>query len=101
MMLGDVQAIDAGLVGGGGEFQALVERGRDRTVRALDVIEDSDLHDVRYALLDGRAPCTIRKTWGRYLRTAGGAPISSRPGDHWGTVVTGLDDGAAPALQAL
>ncbi len=44
VMLGDVQAIDAGLVGGGGEFQALVERGGDRTVRALDVIEDSDFH---------------------------------------------------------
>ena len=43
-MLGHVQAIDAGLVGGGGEFQPLVERGGDRTVRALDMIEDSDFH---------------------------------------------------------
>ena len=44
MVLGDVQAIDAGLVGGGGEFQALVERGGDRAIRALDMIEDSDFH---------------------------------------------------------
>jgi acetaldehyde dehydrogenase (acetylating) len=44
MVLGDVQAIDAGLVGGGREGEPLVERGRDRPVRAFDMIEKSDQH---------------------------------------------------------
>ena len=45
VVLGDVQAIDAGLIGGGGEFEALVERLRDRAIGgALDMIEDTDFH---------------------------------------------------------
>jgi hypothetical protein len=43
-MLGHMQAIDAGVIGGGGERETLVERGRDRTIGALDMIEDTDFH---------------------------------------------------------
>jgi hypothetical protein len=44
VMLGHMQAVESGLLGGDGEGQALIERGRDRAVRAFDVIEESDLH---------------------------------------------------------
>ena len=40
-----MQAVDAGLVGRGGELQALVEERRERAVAPLDVIEQSDFHD--------------------------------------------------------
>src|SRR5262252_6815472 len=45
-MLGHVQAIDAGLLGGLGEGEALVEQGGERTLPVLDVIEKSDFHQV-------------------------------------------------------
>jgi len=51
VMLRHVQAIDAGLVGGLGEGEALVEQGRERTLAMLDVVEKSDFHQV----LGGRA----------------------------------------------
>jgi hypothetical protein len=45
VVLGDVQAVDAGLVGGSGEFKTLVERLRHRAVGgALDVIEYPNFH---------------------------------------------------------
>src|SRR5207249_4243902 len=44
VMLGDMQGVDAGLVGGGRESEALVERHRHRPISALDVIEDPDSH---------------------------------------------------------
>jgi hypothetical protein len=45
MVLGDVQAVDAGRIGSDGEREALVERLRDRAIGcALNVIEDSDFH---------------------------------------------------------
>ena len=64
VVLGDMQAIDAGLVGGGGEFEALVERLRDRAIGgALDMIEDTDFHSDSLrdcGDADGRAAdCTI------------------------------------------
>ena len=44
-MLGDMETVEPGLVRGGGEFQPLVELGRERTVfRALQVIEKSNFH---------------------------------------------------------
>ena len=43
-MLGDMQAIDAGFVGGGGEGEPLVEQCRKRAVRALHMIEQPDFH---------------------------------------------------------
>ena len=43
-MLGDMQAIDAGRVGGFGELQPLVEQRRQRPFAILDVIEKSDFH---------------------------------------------------------
>jgi hypothetical protein len=46
MVLGDMQAIHAGRVSGGGKCQPLVERGGDRAIRAFDVIEKSDFHAV-------------------------------------------------------
>ena len=46
MVLGDVQAKDSSCVGRRGKFQAFVKRGRDRPIRALDVIEKSNLHDI-------------------------------------------------------
>ena len=46
VMLGHVQAVDAGLVGRGGELQALVEEGRERAIAPLHVIEQSDFHAV-------------------------------------------------------
>ncbi len=39
-----MQAIDAGVVGGGSEGEPLVEQGRERAVRPLDMIEQPDLH---------------------------------------------------------
>ena len=44
MMLGDVQSVDAGGVGRRGEVEALVELGRERTIAALDVVEESNFH---------------------------------------------------------
>jgi hypothetical protein len=41
-----VQAIDAGIVGGLGEGETLVEQGRERTLSVLDVVEESDFHQV-------------------------------------------------------
>src|SRR5207302_677717 len=46
VVLSDMQAIDAGLVRGGGKFQTLVERDGDRAIGLLDVIENTDLHDI-------------------------------------------------------
>src|SRR3979411_1718903 len=44
VVLGDVQAVDAGRLGGGGELQALVEELRERALAPLDVVEKSDFH---------------------------------------------------------
>jgi hypothetical protein len=44
VMLGDMQAIDAGFVGGGGKGEPLVEERRERAVRPLHMIEQPDLH---------------------------------------------------------
>ena len=45
-MLRHVQAIDAGVVGSFGEGETLVEQGRERTLAVLDVVEQSDFHQV-------------------------------------------------------
>src|SRR5262249_57114020 len=50
VMLGDMQAIKAGLVGGGGEFNPLVEKLRDRPCAVLNVVEKSDFHDASMVL---------------------------------------------------
>ena len=39
VMLGHVQAIDAGVVGGLREYEPFVEQGRERTLAVLDVVE--------------------------------------------------------------
>ncbi len=44
MMLGDVIAIESGVVRRADEFQPLVELGCERAVVAVDVVEKSDLH---------------------------------------------------------
>ena len=44
MMLRHVQAIDAGRLGRDRELQPLVELRRERTIAALDMIEESDFH---------------------------------------------------------
>jgi hypothetical protein len=43
-MLGDMKALKASLVGGGGELDALVVKLRDRPRAVLNVIEKSDFH---------------------------------------------------------
>jgi hypothetical protein len=43
-MLRHMQAIDAGLVGGLGEGEPLVEERSERPLAMLDVVEKSDLH---------------------------------------------------------
>ena len=43
-MLGHVQAIDAGVVGGPREYEPFVEQGRERTLAGLDVVEKSEFH---------------------------------------------------------
>src|SRR5262249_15602663 len=44
VVLGDVQAVDAGLGGGLDEGEPLVEERRERACAVLDVIEKSDFH---------------------------------------------------------
>ena len=44
VVLGHVQAIDAGFVGRLGEGETLVEERRHRAIRCFDVIEQSDFH---------------------------------------------------------
>ena len=44
MMLGKVQAIEAGRIGRCGELQAFVEQRRQRPRAILDVVEQSDFH---------------------------------------------------------
>ena len=44
MVLGEMQAIEAGFVGGLDEFQPLVEQLRERPLAVLDVVEQSDFH---------------------------------------------------------
>jgi hypothetical protein len=44
MVLGDVQAVDAGGVGRLGELEALVEQQRERALAVLDMVEKSNLH---------------------------------------------------------
>ena len=44
VMLGHVQAIDAGLVGGLDEGEPLVEQGGERPLAVLDVVEQPDFH---------------------------------------------------------
>ena len=84
MVLGDVQAVDAGLVGGGGEFEALVERLRDRAIGgALDVIEDTDFHLFEPAIFlmcetMAAAHCTIPAGSGRYVGTQPGRAVRTR-----------------------
>ena len=46
VVLGDMQAIKAGFVGGGGEFNPLIEKLRDRPCAILNVIEKSDFHAI-------------------------------------------------------
>ena len=43
-MLGDVQAVNTGGIGGFDEFQPLVEQLRQRPVAMFDMIKQSDLH---------------------------------------------------------
>ena len=43
-MLGHVQAIDAGVVGGPREHEPFVEQGRERALAVLDVVEKSEFH---------------------------------------------------------
>jgi hypothetical protein len=45
MMLGDMQAIEAGLVGGAGEFDAFVVKLRYRPLAGFDMVEKSNFHD--------------------------------------------------------
>jgi Homeodomain-like domain len=42
--LGDMQAIDAGFVGGRSEGEPLIEDRRERAVCPLDMVEQADLH---------------------------------------------------------
>ena len=44
MMLGEMQAIEAGLVGRLNEGQALVEQARKRAPAVLNMVEQSDFH---------------------------------------------------------
>ena len=44
VVLGDVQAVDAGGVGRLGELEALVEQQRERALAVLDMVEKSNLH---------------------------------------------------------
>ena len=44
MVLGDVQAVDAGVVGRRGEVEALVEQCRERALAVLDMVEKSNFH---------------------------------------------------------
>jgi hypothetical protein len=44
-MLGEMQAIEAGCVGGLDEAKPLIEQGCHRTLAEFDVIEQSDFHD--------------------------------------------------------
>ena len=58
VVLGDMQAIKAGSVGGGGEFNPLVEKLCDRPCAILNVIEKSDFHDasmILYPLMPAKA----------------------------------------------
>ena len=48
-MLGQMQAIEAGLVGGLDEGQPLVEQLRERPLAVLDVVEQSNFHFSRPA----------------------------------------------------
>ena len=43
-MLGHVQAVDAGLVGGPGEGETFIEQRRQRPVSGLDMVEQPDFH---------------------------------------------------------
>jgi hypothetical protein len=45
MVLGDMQAIEAGPVGGAGEFDALVVKLRYRPLAGFDMVEKSNFHD--------------------------------------------------------
>jgi hypothetical protein len=53
-MLGNLQTIKAGFVGGLREGQALVEELRHRPPRILDVIEKSNFHDDSLLVLMSR-----------------------------------------------
>jgi ABC-type glutathione transport system ATPase component len=64
MMLGNMQAIEAGPLGGGREFNALVVKLRHRPFTGFDMVEKSDFHD---SSLPGAA-CS----------RAGGNPAKSR-----------------------
>ena len=43
-MLGHMQAIDASLVGSGGELETFVEERREWAVAPLDVVKEPDFH---------------------------------------------------------
>jgi hypothetical protein len=45
MMFGQMQAVEAGLVGGGVEFDTFVVEGRQRLVADADVIKEADFHN--------------------------------------------------------
>ena len=45
-MLGHVIAIEPRFIGGGDEFQPLVELRCERAVVAVDVVEQSDFHEL-------------------------------------------------------
>ena len=47
MVLGQMQAVEAGLVGGLDEIESLVEQGGERALTVLDVVEQSDFHDAQ------------------------------------------------------
>src|SRR5438093_1037694 len=80
MMLGHVQAIDAGFVGGLGEGDPLVEQGRERTIAMLDVVENPDFHDASAYSDEVRSPQTRSVRW---LAEARAANSTSPP---WGEV---------------
>ena len=60
VVLGDMEAVEARVLDRLGEGQALVKRGGDRPVRALDVIEESDLHGA--SLGDALSGATMMRT---------------------------------------
>jgi hypothetical protein len=71
VVLGDMQAIKAGFVGGGGEFNPLVEKLRDRPCAILNVIEKSDFHDASMVL-------SAHAREGGHLAFAGSPPSRGR-----------------------
>ena len=83
VMLGHVQAIDARLVGGCHEGEALVEQGRQRPVRAFHMVEQADFHD--FFRFRARAPRSLVPAASGVFARASRASSGCRPrsGSLW------------------